>query len=93
MKTATNIMNDAIEQAIEDGKRKERELCEERGWDYRGGIGPGAARVETAHGEVTCMITMSQSRIAPGKPFTVQKRWRLNDKIISAAKLQALLDS
>ena len=93
MSNATNIMNEAINQAIENGKKKEQRLCEERGWEYQGGVAPSAADVETEHGTLTCMITMSQSRIAPGKGFTVQKRWRLNDKIISAAKLEALLNS
>ena len=55
--------------------------------------GNGNASVETEHGTVTCLIVAKDSRTRPGSERKFSKAWRLNDKVISAAKLNMLLIS
>ena len=53
----------------------------------------GYAIEQTAHGEVRCLIVPKDSRTRPGRARQFSKAWRLDGKIISAAKLAALLNS
>ena len=72
-------MMEAYEKALSDSARKDS--------------GNGGATVETDQGTVTCLVVAKDSRTRPGSPRKFSKAWRINDKVISAANLQALLDS